>query len=215
MNFNHLILLLKGALLTLRICLLGMALGSVAGFFIGLMRASKNKFLNLLSLCYVETFRNSPLLIQLFLLYYGLPILFNTHIPAQTTATIAITLYTAGYMAEVFKSAISAIEKGQWEASYSLGLSYTHSLRCVILPQAFRIAIPPLVGVFVMVLKDSSLVSIIGFVELTRMAAMVRSLTFTTFDVFGVTAVLYFIMCYGFSKLGSFLEKKLEIAKVR
>jgi len=192
-----------------------MALGGVLGFFIGLMRASKNKLLNLLSLCYVETFRNSPLLIQLFLIYYGLPILFNTDVPPQTTATIAITLYTAGYMAEVFKSAINGIAKGQWEASYSLGLSYTQSLRRVILPQAFRIAIPPSVGVFVAVTKDSSLASIIGFMELTRMAAVVRSQTFTTFDVLGVTALLYFIMCYSFSKLGSFLEKKLEVAEAR
>lgn len=192
-----------------------MAFGIIAGFLIGLMRASKIKLLNLSSLCYVETFRNSPLLIQLFLIYYGLPILFNIDVPAQVTATIAITLYTAGYMAEIFKSAINGIAKGQWEASYSLGLSYTRSMRRVILPQAFRIAIPPSVGILVAVTKDSSLASIIGFVELTRMANAVRSLTLTTFDVFGVAALLYFIMCYSFSRLGSFLEKKLEIAETR
>jgi polar amino acid transport system permease protein len=132
-------------------------------------------------------------------------------VSALVVVTIAITLNSSAYIAEIFKSAIGGIMKGQWDASYSLGLSHVQSLRYVILPQAFRIAIPPLVSEFVSKLKSSSLGSIIGFVEITRLAAMIRSITFTAFDVMGITAVIYFVMCYGLSKLGSYLEKRLEI----
>jgi len=132
---------------------------------------------------------------------------------ALAVVTITITLNSSAYIAEIFKSAIGGIMKGQWEASYSLGLSHVQSLRYVILPQAFRIAIPPLVGEFVSKLKASSLGSIIGFVEITRMAANIRSITYSTFDVMGTTALIYFIMCYGLSKLGGYLEKKLELGR--
>jgi polar amino acid transport system permease protein len=210
----YVLLLLKGAVVSLKVCTLGIILGCVLGFFISLMRISKMKILNMLSLIYIELFRDSPLLIQLFLFYYGLPIFFNLQVSAQVVVTIVITLNSSAYIAEIFKSAIGGIMKGQWEASYSLGLSHLKSLRYVILPQAFRIAIPPLISEFVGKLKASSLGSVVGFVEITRLAAMIRSITYSAFDVLGVTAAIYFVMCYGLSRLGSYLEKRLEIKDV-
>jgi len=211
MTWMRVLLLLRGAVVALEVCTLGIILGCVLGFCLSLMRLSKIKTLNMLSLIYVELFRDSPLLIQLFLIFYGLPILFKVQTSALVVATIAMTLNSSAYIAEIFKSAIGGIMKGQWDASYSLGLSHLQSLRYVILPQAFRIAIPPLINQFVSMLKSSSLASIIGFVEITKLATMIRSRTFTTFDVLGVTAAIYFVMCYGLSRLGSYLEKRLEI----
>ena len=211
MTLAYVFLLLRGAVVSLKVCALGIILGFVLGFCISLMRLSKIRILNILSLIYVEVFRDSPLLIQLFLIYYGLPILFNVQTSALVVVTICITLNSSAYIAEIFKSAIGGIMKGQWEASYSLGLSHVQSLRYVILPQAFRIAIPALISEFVGKLKGSSLASIIGFVEITRLAAMIRSRTFTTFDVLGTTALIYFVMCYGLSRLGGYLENRLEI----
>jgi His/Glu/Gln/Arg/opine family amino acid ABC transporter permease subunit len=210
----YVLLLLKGAVVSLKVCTLGIILGCVLGFFISLMRISKMKILNMLSLIYIELFRDSPLLIQLFLFYYGLPIFFNLQVSAQVVVTIVITLNSSAYIAEIFKSAIGGIMKGQWEASYSLGLSHLKSLRYVILPQAFRIAIPPLISEFVGKLKASSLGSVVGFVEITSLAAMIRSITYSAFDVLGITAAIYFVMCYGLSRLGSYLEKRLEIKDV-
>ncbi len=211
MTWMYVLLLLKGAVVSLKVCTLGIILGCLLGFFISLMRISKMRILDILSLIYIELFRDSPLIVQLFLFYYGLPIFFNLQVSAQVVVTIVITLNSSAYIAEIFKSAIGGIMKGQWEASYSLGLSHVQTLRHVILPQAFRIAIPPLINEFVSKLKASSLGSIIGFVEITKLSAMIRSRTYSAFDVLGVTAAIYFVMCYGLSRLGGYLEKRLEL----
>jgi len=207
-SFKQFILLLRGLLVTLEISLGGMALGTVIGIVLGFLRASKNPIIKYGILVYVEIFRDSPLLIQLFVIYYGLPILFNIDVPAIATAFIAITLYTSGYMAEVFKSSIEAINVAQWESASSLGLPFLYTARKVILPQAFRLAVPPSVGVLIMVIKDSSLASVIGFVELTRMANIVRAQTFTTFNVYAIAALLYFVVCYALSRMGRLLERR-------
>lgn len=209
LNFNQFILLLKGLQLTLEISILGMLAGSIIGIIIGFLRASKNPIIKNISRIYVEIFRGSPLLIQLFIIYYGLPILFNINVSAFVTAFIAVTLYTSGYMAEVFKASIEAISITQWESAYSLGLTYPVIALQIILPQALRIALPPAIGVLILVIKDSSLASVIGFTELTRMSNIVRAQTFTTFNVYAIAALLYFIVCYTISRLGNYLEKRI------
>jgi len=211
-------LLIKGAQLTLGISILGMLTGSIIGIIIGFMRASKNSIISNVSKLYVEIFRSSPLIIQLFVIYYGIPILFKKDISAFTTAFIAFTLYTSSYMAEVFKSSIEAIDIAQWESAYSLGLPYSTVTLKIILPQALRIAIPPSVGILILVIKDSSLASVIGFTELTRMSNIVRAQTFTTFNVYAIAALLYFIICYSISFIGTFFEKKIkqnDISKIK
>ena len=217
LNFNQYILLLKGLQLTLEISILGMLAGSIIGIVIGFLRASKNPIIKNISRIYVEIFRGSPLIIQLFIIYYGLPILFNVNVSAFVTALIAVTLYTSGYMAEVFKASIEAISITQWESAYSLGLTYPVIALQIILPQALRIALPPAIGVLILVIKDSSLASVIGFTELTRMSNIVRAQTFTTFNVYAIAALLYFIVCYAISRLGNYLEKRIgdnEIYKI-
>ena len=209
LNFNQFILLLKGLQLTLEISILGMLAGSIIGIVIGFLRASKNPIIKNISRIYVEIFRGSPLIIQLFIIYYGLPILFKINVSAFVTAFIAVTLYTSGYMAEVFKASIEAISITQWESAYSLGLSYPVIALQIILPQALKIALPPAIGVLILVIKDSSLASVIGFTELTRMSNIVRAQTFTTFNVYAIAALLYFIVCYAISYLGHYLEKRI------
>jgi len=209
LNFNQFILLLKGARLTLEISILAMLAGSIIGIFIGFLRASKNPVIRNIFRIYVDIFRGSPLIIQLFIIYYGLPIIFDLDVSAFFTAFIAITLYTSGYMAEVFKASIEAVSITQWESAYSLGLTYPVIALKIILPQALKIAVPPSIGVLILVIKDSSLASVIGFTELTRMSNIVRAQTFTTFDVYAMAALLYFIICYSISLLGSYLEKRI------
>ena len=209
-SLNQFILLLRGAQLTLSISVMGMIVGSLIGIFIGLMRASKNKIISNVSKIYVEIFRSSPLLIQLFIIYYGMPILLNKDISAHYTAFIAMTFYTSSYMAEVFKASIEAIHLEQWESAYSLGLSYPVIVMKIILPQAIKIAIPPSVGVLILVIKDSSLASVIGFTELTRMSNIIRAQTSTTFDVYAISALLYFIICYSISLMGTMFEKRVN-----
>lgn len=209
-SFKQVLLLLRGLAVTLEISAMGMILGALIGMIVGFLRASKNPVIKYLALVYVEIFRDSPLLIQLFVVYYGLPILFQIEVSAMVTAFIAITLYTSGYMSEVFKSSIEAIDVTQWESAFSLGFPSLYIARKIILPQAFRLAIPPAVGVLIMVVKDSSLASVIGFVELTRMANIVRAQTFTTFNVYAIAALLYFIVCYGISRVGAHLERRVH-----
>lgn len=210
LNFNQFILLLKGAQLTLEISILGMLAGSIIGIIIGFLRASKNPIIKNISRIYVETFRGSPLLIQLFLIYYGLPILLNFDVSAFVTAFIAVTLYTSGYMAEVFKSSIEAVSITQWESAYSLGLTYPFIAIKIILPQALKIAVPPSICVLILVIKDSSLASVIGFAELTRMSNIVRAQTFSTFNVYAIAALLYFVICYSLSLIGTFFENRIS-----
>jgi polar amino acid transport system permease protein len=214
-SFNQFMLLLRGAQLTLSISILGMLVGSLIGVVFGLFRASKNSVMRNVSRIYVEIFRSSPLIIQLFIIYYGMPILLNKDISAYSTAFIAMTLYTSAYMAEVFKASIEAINITQWESAYSLGLSYPTVAIRIILPQALKIAIPPSIGVLILVIKDSSLASVVGFTELTRMSNIVRAQTFTTFDVYAVAALLYFVICYSISLLGSLLEKRFNINEMK
>jgi len=208
-NFNQFILLLKGTLLTVEISFLGMLVGGIIGVIIGFLRASKNTVIKNISLIYVEIFRSSPLMIQLFIIYYGLPILFQFDVSPFVTAFIAMTLYTSAYMAEVFKCSIEAISITQWESAYSLGLTYPVIAIQIILPQALRIAVPPSIGVLILAIKDSSLASVIGFTELTRMANIVRAQTFTTFGVYAIAALFYFVVCYSISSIGIFSENKI------
>ena len=135
--------------------------------------------------------------------------MFQFDVSPFVTAFIAMTLYTSAYMAEVFKCSIEAISITQWESAYSLGLTYPVIAIQIILPQALRIAVPPSIGVLILAIKDSSLASVIGFTELTRMSNIVRAQTFTTFSVYAIAALFYFVVCYAISSIGIFLENKI------
>ena len=156
---------------------------------------------------YVQLFQGTPLLMQLFLAYFGIA-LFGIDVSAWTAASVALTLYTGAFLAEIWRGCVASIPKGQWEASGSLALSFGEQLRHVILPQAVKIAIAPTVGFLVQVIKGTALASVIGFVELTKAGSMISNATFQPFVVFSCVALLYFVLCFPVSLYAKTLERK-------
>ncbi|CBN58655.1 MULTISPECIES: amino acid ABC transporter permease [Kamptonema] len=182
--------------------------GGIVGFLVMLMRISPNKIIKYLSLIYVEFFQGTPLLMQLFLTFFGLSVIFNLNLSPWIAAAIALTTYTSAFLAEIWRGSVAAIPKGQWEASTALGLNYFKQLQRIILPQAIKMSIPPTVGFAVQVIKGTSLASVIGFVELTRSATAISNVTFKPFLVFTIAAVIYFCLCFPLSLWSKHLEQK-------
>ncbi|VVE63976.1 amino acid ABC transporter permease [Pandoraea captiosa] len=160
---------------------------------------------------YIEVFQGTPLLMQLFLVFFGLPLL-GFEVSPWVAAAVCLTLYTSAYLTEIWRGCVDAIPHGQWEASSSLAMRYGEQLRHVILPQALRIAIAPTVGFSVQVVKSTALASIIGFDELTKTGTMLTNATFQPFTVYGLVALLYFAACYPLSLWARHLERKLHVA---
>ena len=158
---------------------------------------------------YVQLFQGTPLLMQLFLAYFGLA-LFGINTSAWVAAAIALTLYTSAFLTEIWRGCVNAVPKGQWEASASLALSFGEQLRWVILPQALKIAIPPTVGFLVQVIKGTALASVIGFVELTKAGTMISNATFRPFMVYSCVALLYFVLCFPVSMVARRLERQIN-----
>jgi polar amino acid transport system permease protein len=156
---------------------------------------------------YVLLFQGTPLLMQLFLAYFGLA-LFGLNVPAWVAAAVALTLYTSAYLAEIWRGCVEAIPKGQWEAAQSLALNFGEQLRHIVLPQAVRIAVPPTVGFLVQVIKGTALASVIGFIELTKAGTMITNATFKPFVVYSCVALMYFALCFPVSLYARKLERK-------
>lgn len=185
--------------------------GGLVGLAILFMRIGRTRFGRLASRGYIELFQGTPLLMQLFLAFFGLG-LFGIDVPAWLAAGLALVLWTAAFLAEIWRGCVEAIAKGQWEASASLGMGYLQQMRYVILPQALRIAVPPTVGFSVQVVKGTALTSIIGFVELSKAGTVVTNATFLPFTVYGMVALIYFALCWPLSKSSQILEKRLNVA---
>jgi polar amino acid transport system permease protein len=158
---------------------------------------------------YVALFQGTPLLMQLFLAYFGLALL-GLDVSAWLAASVALTLYTSAYLVEIWRGCVDAVPRGQWEAADSLALSFTEKLRHVVGPQALRIAIAPTVGMGVQVIKATALASVIGFIELTKAGTMITNATFRPFTVYACVAVLYFMLCWPLSLASRHLERKLR-----
>jgi len=185
--------------------------GGVIGMMILFMRISRRRWLRGAARYYIELFQGTPLLMQLFIAFFGLG-LFGIDVPAWLAAGLALVLWTASFLAEIWRGCVEAIAKGQWEASSSLGMGRLQQMRYVILPQAMRIALPPTVGFSVQVVKGTSLTSIIGFVELSKAGTVVTNATFQPFIVYGLVALIYFCLCWPLSKSSQILERKLNVA---
>lgn len=183
--------------------------GGIVGMLGTLMRISPIKPLKYLIIVYIEFFQGTPLLMQLFLTFFGLSILFGVNLPALAAAAIALTAFTSSYLIDIWRGAIEALPKGQWEASTSLGLGYFQQLRYIVLPQATKLAIAPTVGFSIQVVKGTALASVIGFTELTKSATSINNVTFKPFLVFSLAAAIYFCLCYPLSLWSKHLEKKL------
>jgi ectoine/hydroxyectoine ABC transporter permease protein EhuD len=199
--------LLVGAMTTIELTIVSMALALVAGLALALMRLSRSPLLRSLSGAYIEIIRGTPLLVQLFIIYYGLP-QYGIRLEAFTAGVIGLSINYSAYLAEVYRAGILAIDKGQWEAGGSIGLSRAALLQHVIIPQAARIVLPPVGNYFISMLKDSALVSTISIVELMRAAQLRVAITFRAMDIYLVTALIYLLMSYPCSVLIRYFERR-------
>ena len=186
--------------------------GGIVGLILLFLRTSQIKWLEVPTKLYIEFFQGTPLLMQLFLFFFGVA-LFGIEVSPWMAAGLALTLWTSAFLTEIWRGCVEAIPKGQWEASGSLAMSYIEQMRYVILPQAMRIAIAPTVGFSVQVIKGTALASIIGFVELTKAGTMLNNATFRPFLVYALVALIYFSLCFPLSFLAKRLEGKLNVAR--
>ncbi|OWY16004.1 amino acid ABC transporter permease [Thioclava sp. JM3] len=188
--------------------------GAIGGLFVALARSSGSKALRRISAGFIRIFQGTPLLMQLFLFYFGLTVL-NLPINPLLAAAIALTFHASAYLGEIWRGSIDAVPSGQTEAATALSLSYRDRMQHVVLPQAARIAVAPTVGFLVQLIKGTSLTSIIGFTELTRAGQIVNNATFDPFVVFGLVAAIYFIICWPLSLYARRLEGLMRLAFTR
>jgi polar amino acid transport system permease protein len=208
---NEIIFILLAARWTLLLSLVAFAGGTLGGILIALMRTSHIKALRYTAIGYIKLFQGTPLLMQLFLAFF-VPGLFGLDVSPWGAAALGLSLHASAFLGEIWRGCIEVVPKGQWEASFALGLRYWNQMRLIVLPQAIRIAIPPTVGFLVQLIKATSLASIIGFVELTRAAQVINNATFHPFTIFGLVALAYFIICWPLSAYGRRMEQKLALA---
>jgi polar amino acid transport system permease protein len=201
--------LIDGAAWTLGLSLTAFVLGGIAGLAVLFARIAKHSLPRRIAQAYIEVFQGTPLLMQLFIIFFG-GSLIGLEVPPWLAAALGLTFFTSAYLGEIWRGCVESIPKGQWEASASLALSHFEQMRYVILPQALRIAIAPTVGFSVQVVKGTAVTSIIGFVELTKTGSMLANATFQPFLVFGLVAIGYFALCYPLSAYAQHLERKIH-----
>ncbi len=208
LNINHLMFLGQGALWTIGLSVIALIGGGIVGFVIALARISPLKSVRIASGVYVQLIQGTPLLVILFLGYFGLAAI-GLKVSSLTAAGASLTLYVAAYLGEIWRGCIQSVPKPQWEAAEGLALSPTQRMIKVILPQAVRIATPPTVGFMVQIIKNTSLASVVGFVELMRSGQIVNNSLFEPFAVYAIIAVVYFALCYPLSLLSQRLEQRM------
>ena len=201
--------LLLAARWTVLLSLIAFVGGGLVGMALLIARIAKLRGAERLVGAYVQVFQGTPLLMQLFLAYFGIS-LFGINVSAWVAAALALTLYTSAFLTEIWRGCVASVHKGQWEASAALALSLREQLRHVIGPQALRVAVPPTVGFLVQVIKGTALASVIGFVELTKAGTMITNATFRPFTVYACLALMYFALCYPISAWSKSLERKLH-----
>ena len=201
-------ILLMGAGVTIEITAFSVAIGFFIGLFVGIARISQFKILRIMAAVYADCIRGTPLLVQIFLIYFALPMAIGQRVEPFIAAVAACGINSGAYVSEIFRAGIQAIDVGQMEAGRSLGLTWWQTMRFIILPQAFKNILPPLGNEFIAMLKDSSLVSVIGFEELTRRGQLIIAQTYGSFEIWMTVAVLYLIMTTAISRIVAFLEKR-------
>ena len=207
---NSFPLLLVGAGVTIKITALSVALGVVIGLFVGIARISRIKLLRVLAAIYVDFFRGTPLLVQIFLVYFALPVITGQRVDPFVAAIGSCGINSGAYVAEIFRAGIKSIDKGQMEAGRSLGMTWVQTMRYIIVPQAFKRVIPPLGNEFIALLKDSSLVSVIGFEELTRRGQLIIAKTYGSLEIWLSVAVIYLAMTLTISRFVAYLERRYK-----
>lgn len=203
-------LLLMGAGITVQITAISVGLGLLIGMFVGIARLSAMGPVKILAAIYVDFIRGTPLLVQIFLIYFALPILLGQRIDPFIAAITACSVNSGAYIAEIFRAGIQSIDKGQMEAGRSLGMTWAQTMRYIIMPQAFKRIIPPLGNEFIAMLKDSSLVSVIGFEELTRRGQLIIARTYGSFEIWLTVAFIYLVMTITISRFVDYLERRYK-----
>lgn len=185
--------------------------GSIGGLAIALMRSGTIPALRWLAFGYIKLFQGTPLLMQLFLAFF-VPGLFGLNVDPWSAAALGLSLHASAFLGEIWRGSIEVVPRGQWESSAALGLRYWSQMRLIVLPQAFRLSIPPTVGFLVQLIKGTSLASIIGFVELTRAAQVINNATFQPFTIFSLVGLTYFAICWPLSAYSRRMERRLARA---
>ena len=195
---------------TLVLSLIAFVLGSAGGFLVMLARIAPRRWLRLPSQIFIEAIQGIPLLILLFIVYFGLSV-YGFELPAIVAAALALMVYTSAYLGDIWRGCVEAMPRAQWEAAECLSFSRWQTLRLIIIPQAVRLSLPPTIGFLVQIIKMTSLASVIGFVELTRAGQIINNSIFQPFLVFSLVGVFYFVLCYPLSRWSAALEDRLNV----
>lgn len=206
-------LLLRAVGTTLWLSWLAVLLGAVGGILLALLRTARWRALRVPALLYTEFFRSIPILIVMFFCYFGMPLLLAADLSPFAAATIALALHASSTMSEVVRAGIQSVGRGQWEAAQASGMNYVQVMRHIIGPQAIRVVLPPSVGIFITTLKESSLASVIGYIELTKTGLLVRESTDGGFAPLLALAFLYFLINYAISLAGGALERRFHVGR--
>ncbi|UXS33497.1 amino acid ABC transporter permease [Agrobacterium tumefaciens] len=208
---NEFFFLLQGLKWTLALTVIGFIGGGVFGLCVALARVADNATIQRASTGYIAVFQGTPLLMQLFVVYYGVA-LAGLNVDAWIAVAIAFTLHASAFLGEIWRGGIQAVPKGQTEAANALGLHYVSRMKDVILPQALKISLPATIGFLVQLIKGTSLAAIVGFVELSRAGQIVSNQTFRPLTVFAIVGIIYFLICWPLSLWGAGVEKRLQAA---
>ncbi|MGN8004107.1 amino acid ABC transporter permease [Acidovorax sp. 22279] len=213
-GLSEFLFIVQAAQWTLALSAIAFVGGALLGLVVALSRTSENAAARNASRVFIQVFQGTPLLLQLFLIFFGAPVL-GFDINPWVAAGVALVLNSAAFLAEIWRGCIEAVPRGQWEAAQALNLKYVARMRFVVLPQAFKIALPPTVGYVVQIIKGTSLAAIIGFTEITRAGQIINNATFQPLHVFTTVAALYFVICWPLSLLAAGMERKRARALAR
>ncbi|MCR5868715.1 MAG: amino acid ABC transporter permease [Aquincola tertiaricarbonis] len=213
-GLNDLWFIAAAAQWTIALSLIAFVGGAVVGLALALARTSERPALVRAAGAFIQVFQGTPLLLQLFLIFFGLPVL-GLEVSPWIAAGTALVLNTGAFLGEIWRGCIQAVPRGQWEAAEALGLHYVARMRRVVLPQAFKIALPPTVGYMVQVIKGTSLAAIIGFTEITRAGQIINNATFQPLIVFSVVGAIYFLLCWPLSIWAGRIERRQALALQR
>ena len=207
-------MLLKGAVVTLELTVISVGIGTLIGLMVSLLRLSKNKLVSFIGAVYVDFFRGTPLLVQIFMFHFAiLPAIGD--FPVMVSGLVALSLNSGAYIAEIFRAGIQSIDRGQMEASRSLGMTHVQAMRYIIIPQAFKRVIPPLGNELIAMLKDSSLVSVISLQELAMTGTIISGRTYRPIEAWVAVAVLYLVMTMLLSRLVAYMERRYGKSDIR
>jgi len=204
--------LLQGMWLTLLITVISLLIALVIGLVLGIFSITKSKILRIIATVYVDMIRGTPILVQILFIYFGLPAVTDLSLNAFSAGIIAISINAGAYLVEIFRAGINSIDKGQMEAGRTLGFSYADTMRIIILPQATRRMIPAIVNQFIVSIKDTSLLSVIGIAELTMSGQSIYANNFRAFEILFMVGVLYFVLIYILTLFSRWLERRLDVS---